>query len=340
MNTSKPLFRYADGRLPNTLAMSYTLLGYLTGFVLLLSSNGWLNALGTLLLGHAMIIAAYLVHEFAHSTIFSVPKHNQWAGNVCSWLTGSCYADFQDLRKKHMRHHVDRADVITFDSKAFLKARPVWFRKLVLALEWAYVPAVELIMHFYVIMLPFVTHNEKHRARRGKVARILLIRALLFALLGWFSLKALVLYAVAWMLMVTVLRFADAYQHTYDAFAVLEEGKVPEDKQRDRTYEQLNTFSNVVSARWPALNLLLLNFSFHNAHHEKPVSPWYRLPKLHAELYGSTYNQVIPMRQLLGSFHRYRLRRVLDDDYGVVGEGPKKAEGFYGAVGVSFLTAV
>ena len=101
-----------------------------------------------------MIIAAYLIHEFAHGAIFSVPKHNEWAGNVCSWLCGSCYAEFQDLRKKHMRHHVDRADVITFDSKAFLKARPLWFQKLVLALEWAYVPAVELIMHFYVIALP------------------------------------------------------------------------------------------------------------------------------------------------------------------------------------------
>ena len=151
---------------------------------------------------------------------------------------------------------------------------------------------------------------------------------------------ALALYAVAWLLMVTVLRFADAYQHTYDAFAVLEDGQVPEDKPRDRAYEQLNTYSNVVSARWPSLNLLLLNFSYHNAHHEKPVAPWYRLPALHAELYGSAYNQVIPMRDLLGSFHRYRLRRVLDDDYGAVSEGPQKAEGFYGAVGVSFLTAV
>ncbi|HBM10794.1 fatty acid desaturase [Pseudomonas sp. Choline-3u-10] len=340
MKTRKPLFRYADGRVPNTLAMTYALLGYIAGLALLFPANGWLNALGTLLLGHAMIIAAYLIHEFAHGTIFSVPKHNQWAGNACSWLAGSCYADFQDLRKKHMRHHVDRADVITFDSKAFLKARPLWFQKLVVALEWAYVPAVELIMHGYVIVLPFVTRNEKHRARRDKVAQIMLIRALLFGLLGWFSLKALVLYAVAWMLMVTVLRFADAYQHTYDAFAVLEDGQVPENKQRDRAYEQVNTFSNVVSARWPSLNLLLLNFPYHNAHHEKPVAPWYRLPALHAELYGSAYNQVIPMRDLLGSFHRYRLRRVLDDDYGSVGEGPQKADGFYGAVGVSFLTAV
>ena len=336
----KPLFRYTDGPLPNTLAMSYTLFGYAAGVALLFVASPWLNALGTLLLAHAMVIAAYLIHEFAHGTIFSVPKHNQWAGNVCSWMAGSCYAEFQDLRKKHMRHHVDRADVITFDSKAFLMARPLWVRKLVLALEWAYVPAVELIMHWYVIALPFVTGNDKHRARRGRVALIFALRTAIFAVVGMISLKALALYAVAWMTMLTVLRFADAYQHTYDAFTVLEEGSVPDDKPRDRAYEQQNTYSNVVSLRWPALNLLLLNFSFHNAHHEKPVVPWYRLPRLHEELYGSTYNQVIPMRQLLAPFHRHRLKRVLSDDYGVVTEGPNKADSFYGAVGVSFLTAV
>ncbi|MFC3608232.1 fatty acid desaturase family protein [Stutzerimonas tarimensis] len=334
----KPLFRYADGLLPNSLAMAYTLTAWFGGLALLFASSPWLNALGTLLLAHGMIMAAYFIHEFAHGSIFSKPRHNEWAGNVCSWMSGSCYARFADLRHKHMRHHVDRADVITFDSKAFLKARPVWFQKLVLMLEWAYVPAVELIMHFYVILMPFITDHEKHRVRRGQVAAVFGLRAFLFALLGWFSLKALLLYGVAWMIMLTVLRFADAYQHTYDAFAVLGEGKVPDDKLRDRRYEQQNTFTNVVSLRWPALNLLLLNFSYHNVHHEKPAEPWYRLPALHAKLYGSAYAQVIPMRALLPSFHKHRLRRVLDDDYGVVVQG--QPDHFYGAVGVSFLTAV
>jgi fatty acid desaturase len=339
---SSQVFRYADGKLANSLAMAYTLGGYALGFSLLFAGSWWLNALGTLLLGHAMIVAAYLIHEFAHGTIFAKPSANQRAGEVCSWLCGSCYADFQDLRKKHMRHHVDRADVITFDTKAFLNEGPAWLRRLVLALEWAYIPAVELVMHFYVIALPFITDNPKHRQRRGKVLRVLLIRALLFALVASISLKALFLYCVAWMLMLTVLRFADAYQHTYDAFAVLEDGgKIPEDKLRDRAYEQHNTYSNVVSARWPALNLLLLNFSYHNAHHEKPVAPWYRLPALHRELYGSDYLQVIPMHLLLKSFHQHRLRRVVDDHYGAVAEsGERRADDFYGAVGVSFLTAV
>lgn len=339
---SAQVFRYADGKLANSLAMAYALGGYLFGFSLLFAGNGWLNAAGTLLLGHAMVVAAYLIHEFAHGTIFANPKANERAGELCSWLCGSCYAGFQDLRRKHMRHHVDRADVITFDTKAFLNNGPAWLRRLVLALEWAYVPAVELIMHFYVIALPFITDNPKHRARRGKVLGVLLIRGVLFALVASVSLKALLLYGVAWMLMLTVLRFADAYQHTYDAFAVLEDGgAIPADKVRDRVYEQHNTYSNVVSARWPALNLLLLNFSYHNAHHEKPVAPWYRLPALHRELYGSDYVQVIPMQLLLKSFHQHRLRRVIDDHYGAVAEtGERRADGFYGAVGVSFLTAV
>lgn len=337
---SKPLFRHADGALWNGAAMAYGVLGYSAGIAMLLADHALLNLMGTLLLAHALIISAYLIHEFAHTAVFSEARHNARAGAFFSWLTGGCYADFKNLRHKHMRHHVDRADVITFDSKVFLNNLPGWARKLILALEWAYIPAVELIMHGYVIAMPFIGQTEKQRVRRGRVLMIFLIRAAAFAVLGWLSLKALVLYTLAWMLMITVLRFTDAYQHTYDAFAVLEEGDIPADKLRDRAYEQSNTFSNLVSVRWPALNLLLLNFTYHNAHHEKPIAPWYRLPALHAELYGDGYRQVVPMRELLTSFHRHRLRRVISDDYGVLDDSPQRADNFYGAVGVSFLTAV
>ena len=54
------------------------------------------------------------------------------------------------------------------------------------------------------------------------------------------------------------------------------------------------------------------------------------------------YRQVVPVSQLLKAFHQHRLTRVLSGDYGqvldpsVVG----RADGFVGAVGVSFLTAV
>lgn len=339
---SASLYRYADGRVANSLALAYAFGGYFAGFALLFAAHWALNLAGTLLLAHAMIVAAYLIHEFAHGTLFAEPKHNNRAGELCSWLCGSCYASFQDLRRKHMRHHVDRADVITFDTKVFLKRSPGWVRKLVLAAEWAYIPVVELVMHYYVILLPFISASDKHRANRRRVLLTLLVRWAIFAAVAAVSPKALLLYFVAWSLMIVVLRFTDAYQHTYDAFAVLEDdARIPADKTRDRAYEQMNTYTNVVSVRWPVLDLLLLNFAYHNAHHAKPVAPWYRLRKLHHELYGDGYAQVLPMRLLLKSFHQHRLRRVLDDDYGVVEpSGERRADGFYGAVGVSFLTAV
>jgi fatty acid desaturase len=211
-------------------------------------------------------------------------------------------------------------------------------RNTAVALEWAYIPAVEFIMHGYVILLPFL--NPQRKAERGRVLTVLALRIALFALLAWYSLKAVLLYLVAYMIMLHVLRFTDAYQHTYDAFAVLEGGDIPDDKVRDREYEQKNTYSNVVCVAHPWLNLLLLNFSYHNAHHERPIEPWHALPALHAQLFPGGYVQVLPMATLLRGYHRDRVARVLSDDYGAVGEGPNKADGFLGAVGVSFLTAV
>ena len=331
-------FRYPDGVMPNVLALAYTLAGYPIGIMLLLNPSGWANGIGTLLLAHVLVYSAYFIHEFAHNTIFKTSIANTHWGTLMSWLNGSCYAPFADLRRKHMRHHVDRADVITFDSKQFLHASPAWFRKLILTLEWAYIPAVEIIMHVYVMAIPFLAPERKQA--RLRIITIFLLRATAFAALGAISPKALALYFSAYVLFLTVLRFADAYQHTYDAFAMLGADRIPNDKLRDRAYEQSNTYSNLVSVKYPWLNLLLLNFPYHNAHHEKPAVPWHRLPALHRELFGESYEQIIPMSLLLAGFHTYRVKRVLSEDYGVVTTGTDKAAAFYGAVGVSFLTAV
>jgi fatty acid desaturase len=331
-------FRYPAGVVPNVAALTYTLGGYAGGVALLTADHWLLNLAGVLLTAHTLVYAAYFIHEFAHQSIFrSAEANNRW-GVLMSWLAGSCYATFGALRRKHMRHHIDRADVLTFDFKAFLNRSPTWVRQVVVALEWAYVPAVEFVMHGYVMLLPFL--KEERKAERGRVLAVLATRAVLFGLLAWYSVKAVLLYLVAYMIMLHVLRFTDAYQHTYDAFAVLEGGDIPNDKVRDRHYEQKNTYSNVVSVAHPWWNLLLLNFSYHNAHHERPIEPWYELPKLHAQLFPGEYAQVLPMSTLLKGYHRDRVARVLSDDYGAVGEGQNKADGFLGAVGVSFLTAV
>ncbi|WP_031410398.1 fatty acid desaturase [Thiomonas sp. FB-Cd] len=332
------IFRYDDSATPNALALGYTALSYIASLALLVAASGWLNAMGVLLLAHSLVYSAYFLHEFAHGTIFKTNAANQRGGTAMSWINGSCYAPFSDLRRKHMRHHIDRADVITFDYKRFLRTAPAWVRALVVALEWAYIPAVEFIMRAYVMLLPFLAPERS--VGRKRILFVLAVRLTFFAALAWISPKAVLLYFVAYGLFVTVLRFADAYQHTYDAFAVLTGGSIPNDKVRDHAYEQHNTYSNLVSLGHPWLNLLLLNFSYHNAHHEKPTAPWYRLPALHRELYAGEDVQVLPMASLLRGFHRHRVKRVLSDDYGVVTAGAGKAEDFYGAVGVSFLTAV
>jgi fatty acid desaturase len=106
-----------------------------------------------------------------------------------------------------------------------------------------------------------------------------------------------------------------------------------------------------VSTRHGWLNLLILNFGYHNAHHQRASVPWYRLPSFHRQLYGDGHLAVMPMRELLRSWHRNRVRRVSADDYGAPqagasqagspqGDAPRRADGFVGAHGVSFLTVV
>jgi len=332
------LFRSPHGAWLNTAALAYTLLGWVIGVALLAAVPWYVNLAGVLLTAHTLIYSAYFVHEFAHQSIFRSAKTNNAWGVLMSWINGSCYAPFQALRRKHMRHHIDRADVLTFDYKKFLHESPAWVNKLVLGAEWAWIPAVEFIMHGYVVVLPFIK-AERH-AERARVIAITVVRLAAFTLLGWLSLKALLLYFVAYMIMLHVLRFTDAYQHTYDAFAVLEEGDIPDDKVRDRDYEQANTYSNLVSVFHPWLNLVLLNFSYHNAHHERPIVPWHDLPQLHAQLFPVDYVQVIPMMELLKGYHRDRISRIVSDDYGEMGRGEHRADRFLGAAGVSFLTAV
>jgi fatty acid desaturase len=335
----KSVFRHADGVVPNTAALAFTLLGYPLG-VWLLGQAGWgWNALGVFLVAQTLVWSAYFIHEFAHQAIFKTPQANERWGVVMSWLNGSCYASFADLRRKHMRHHVERADVITFDVQAFLRAHPL-VQRVVLALEWAYIPAVEFVMRGFVVALPF--RDERKRSARGRILATAAVRLSAIALLGWWSPKALVLYALAYLVFVTLLRFADCFQHTYDAYPILDNTPIPNDKVRDRAYEQANTYTDVVGLDATWLNLVWLNFGFHNAHHERPVAPWHRLPALHRELYPADHAQVVTVGELLRSFHNHRVARVMASHYGEVlpPHTPGRADGFVGAVGVSFLTAV
>lgn len=334
-------FKNTDSMLPNSLAFSFAIVGYALGVYMLFSTSVLVNIVGVLLTAQALIISAYLLHEFSHWSLFKTPELNRRWGMFMSWINGSCYSTFEEIRSKHMHHHVDRADVLTFNVQHLMRDMPSFARNSIKALEWAYIPALEILMHFLVIILPFI--KPEWHYKRPRLLAILLIRVPIFALMAWWSIKAWLLYLLAYGIMLTALRFADAFQHTYDVFLEADlaqaGGKIKDEKLRDRAYEQANTFSNLTSLQYPWLNLIFLNFPYHNAHHEKPVAPWYKLPQLHEQLFGnSALLPVIPMSKLLLAYHRHRVKRLQSDDYGVLTND--SANAFIGAAGVSFLTAL
>jgi fatty acid desaturase len=329
--------RHVRGTWPNLAVISYTLLGWPLGIWLSARPEISLNVVGVLLTAHTLIYSAYLIHDCAHHSVFATAWANDRLGVVFSWINGACLADYARLKKKHLRHHADRLDVVTFDYRAALRRSPRWVRRSALALEWAYVPVVELLMRGMALAAPFHFGTPLQRIR---VLLLFAVRLAFFAALAWVSVKAVVLYALAYLIFLNVLRFMDAFQHTYEVFASHSLEAAPLDPRRDLRYEYENTYSNLVAERWRWMNLLVLNFPYHNAHHVRPSVPWYRLPALHRSLYGEKDPQVITCRHLVGSYHRHRVARVMAENYGSVSATGNRADGFLGAVGVSFLTAV
>lgn len=322
---------------PNWVAIAYTLVGWALGVWLLTRPDVLLNIVGVLLTVHTLVCSGYLIHECVHQTIFVRPSPNDGLGKLMSWLNGACLADYRRLKIKHLRHHTDRLDVVTFDYRSALKRTPRWARQGALALEWAYIPMVELMMRGMIVAAPFYYGTVRARVR---TVALLTLRVALWVALAIVSIKAVLLYALAYLLFLHVLRFMDAFQHTYEVFPSHSLDAAPRDPRRNSRYEYENTYSNLVAVRWSWLNLLVLNFPYHNAHHTRTGVPWYQLPALHRKLYGAHDAQVIPCRELIANYHRHRVARVMAEDYGAVSADGRRASGFIGAVGVSFLTAV
>ena len=331
------VWKDSRGRRLNLLALSYAVGGWVLGWAAILSASVWLAVPGTLLLAHAMVIAAYMIHECAHNTVFRENALNARLGKMLSWLVGGCYGSYEGIRNKHFRHHVDRADVVAFDYRGFLRRHPVILR-LVQGAEWLWIPATDLLMHVFVIAAPF--HLENYRTERKLVFLSALVRLPLLALATWYWWPALLFYFVAYCLFLIVLRTMDMHQHTFDVSFSLD-AKVDRDKY-DRAFENRNTFSNLISHKHPWLNLLVLNFGYHNAHHVKPTAPWYDLPALHATLANTEADNAISFRTIVGSYHRFRVERVLHEDYPDtdIGDGEDRGQDFIGVYGVSFLTAL
>ena len=322
---------------PDFLALFVTGAAWLGSFPLMAQPSLVLDLTGVWLCVHAMVLAAYLVHEAAHQTLFASPRANGWTGEVMNFVAGTPYAAFERIRHMHIRHHVERVDLTCFDPKELIRRQPA-LKRLLEALEWAYIPSVEVLMRLQLICRPlFVPSQRRHLPR---AAAMLLLRTGLVVLLALYSVKAVLLYGLAVLLQMRILNFFDAFHHTFEQYRVLPDDPIPMNG-RSRACEQANTYSNLISTRAPWLNLLVLNFVYHNAHHHRPSVPWWRLPAVHRSLYGETNTPaLLTSRELLATWHRNRVRRVFAEDYGAVGEGPGRGDTFIGAHGASFLTVV
>jgi fatty acid desaturase len=325
-------------------AVLYALLAYGLGFWGLFAAEWWVNALSVLILAHGMIIAAYLIHECGHNTIFKRNEHNARLGRFLNWMTGSCYGTFEDIRYKHFRHHMDNDDAVWWEYEKFFEKHPVIYR-LTRWLEWLYIPAHELIMHTITVFTSFVI--PQRRDQRLRNVTVILIRGSLFFALLWFFPKVALGYAVAYLVLLHVLRLMDSTHHDYGPNPTLFEENPPS-RFGGRATEQEHTFSSPISLRFEKLNWLVLNFGFHNAHHARPTVPWYRLPAYDAEKFGSDPERFIPFSSQVKMYHRFRVYRVmheggpLDDQQSAMGadylQACKEVRN-YGGNAVSFLTS-
>ncbi len=312
-------------------AIAYTLTMYNLGVAFIVLPLWQFNVVGVLLLIHAFLLTATFTHEFIHGNIFKERQWNAFWGQWMTHLNGGCYATWDALVEHHFNHHLYHADFVGFDILKHLNTLNPWLRSIYVVLEWLYFPVFEFEMRWRVVLAPFFEPDK--RFLRGRAIALMLYRTAAFALLAWISWRALLLYAVAYVSFVNIMRFADAFHHTYE-YAIVGQSF----PKRDRVYEQEHTFSNLVSVKYPWLNLLLLNFGYHNAHHHNMSVPWHELPALHQKLYNKQGGGLLPLPHLVSNYHLFRLHRLFAGQGEAKLEDQSSLDAFTGGVAVSFLT--
>ncbi len=338
------VFHEPAGLLYHGAAVMYLLTGYVLGLYGLFSTNWLINIGATIWLAHAMVIAAYMIHECGHNTVFRSNKNNAMLGRFMNWICGSSYGTFEDIRYKHFRHHMDNDDSVWFDYDEFWENYPRVARTAQF-LEWFYIPAHEFLMHFVMVFSSFIVPQRRQQRTRNVI--VILIRGGVFFSVLFVYPKAAILYVIAYMLMMQILRFMDSLQHDYGANKILFVEDAPS-RYGGRANEQAHTFSVPLSMKFVPLNWLTLNFGFHNAHHHRPTVPWYRLPAYHREKLGWDPEKVVPFKTQAKIFHKYRVERVLHAGGDLDGLPTPmeqeylrrvRAAQVYGGNAVSFLTS-
>jgi fatty acid desaturase len=268
-----------------------------------------------LLIALAKIWSWYLSHDCAHNAVFRSKKTNSIVGECLSFLNGLSFFSFEAYRKDHVRHHAEKIDIGGFDSGSFAVAHPKLFGVITYA-EKIYLPAF-----YYLIKLINIYHVTFRGSSRERARGVgsLCIYAFAFATFARSSLMIVLVWQASSFLRIHVVRFVDCFQHSFQQ--VYPEG---ERLTHGKLYEIQNTFSVPVARKFTFLNLIILNFGYHTAHHCFPTCSWYMLPKLERaiteqlKLYGvsDAREENTTFFDFLIAYHRGRLSRIISTDEG------------------------
>jgi fatty acid desaturase len=338
-------------------AFGYALFADFLGMLLMIQPSGGRDRtlVAMALAIHGRVVAAYLVHEATHDTIFVETWANRCMGIACTWLAGCPYCNFDHIRKMHIAHHKDRTDLVEFDYRSFVQNGHPLVKAFCCFCEYCFIPIVETSMNLRQALGPILIgiflprYNRFFSRERIWSASLGSSFQVAFYLFLWHH-NALFIHLICGAVVLQVLAFGDAFHHTYEA--VFPQDYVPGPGNRTAQFEEDNTYSNLISTSYPRMNLLNLNFGYHNAHHKRPMVPWYQLPSYHEKLYKSGQKtvkdwdalsacpQVLPVNEVYRSWYRHRIRRITEDHYGRVHPAgtPDRARDFVGTLGASFLT--
>jgi len=290
--------------------------GLLAGGWVLIICPAWLAWLGAAAVAEAMILAFYLSHECAHHCAFGTRRRTMAMGQVLSFLSGGGIGDFGAYQSDHLRHHAEQVDFVGIDLHESLVGRWPALSAAVKLLEGCYIPAA-----FFCLRCEALRQDMRAGgARRWGAAAGAAVRLAAVAALVAVRPQAVPWLAAAVFMRIHCIRFVDAFQHTFEHGDLARPAR-----HRGWAYEQRNTFSFPVFRGLAFLNLLTLNFGYHNAHHAVPSCPWYNLPRLDAMLrrlagapdssgrypYQPAQAGIIT---LLKTYHRYRTLRLSGQD--------------------------
>ncbi len=216
--------------------ITVTLVLFIGGLASIISPNPVFIICGISALSWSLVLSWYLSHECAHKLVFAKKSHNRLLGEILFGINGLSYFPFSDYCSEHMRHHIEKVDLIGVDLRKRMNASPHLVKTLLLALEYAYIPIVFFYVKYFYVYQILKSGSQTEKTRACGSAFFYLAFVLSVAALNPLSLCWLF---IAVSIRIHLIRPIDAFQHSYKEVDVAAKNIT----KKSRDYEQHNTYS-------------------------------------------------------------------------------------------------